>query len=312
VTRLLVIKSGGAAAFAEWRDAFAEAAPGLGVALWGEAGAAAADYALVWDPEPGRLAAMPRLRCVFGAGAGVELVTRDPAFPRHLPLIRMTPPEAAARMAEFVAWAALHLLLDGRRMARQQEARAWQEFPRRCAGQMRAGVMGLGVMGRRAAAALGGLGFPVAGWSRTPKRVEGVEGFAGEAGLGAFLARTDLLVALLPATEATRGLLAAPLLERLPRGAALVNAGRGMHQRLPDILAALDSGQLSGAVLDVFEEEPLPADSPAWSHPGLTVTPHVASSPSRAERARFVACQLARIERGEAPDAPLWNPELGY
>lgn len=311
MSEVLAIKSGGAAAFPEWRDAFAEAAPGLRVALWGTEEAARADHALVWDPEPGRLAAMPNLRCVFGAGAGVDLITRDPDFPRHLPLVRMAPPEAAERMGEFVAWGALHLLLNGRRMALQQEARRWEEFPQPRAAELRAGVMGLGVMGARAASVLRALGFPVAGWSRTPKALPGVECFAGEAGLPAFLARTDLLVALLPATEATRGILSAPTLAKLPRGARLLNAGRGAHQSLPDILAALDSGHLSAALLDVFEEEPLAPDSPAWSHPRATVTPHIASSPSRRERARFVAAQIARLGRGERP-GPLWNPELGY
>lgn len=305
------MKSGGTAALPEWRAGFAEAAPGLCVIGWDEPGAAEAEYALVWDPEPGRLAAMPRLRCVFGAGAGVDLITADPAFPRHLPLVRMAPPEAAQRMGEYICWAALHLLRDGPRIARQQAARHWDEFHGRCAPEMRVGVMGLGVMGLRAATMLRALGFAVAGWSRTPKRVEGVECFAGEAALGTFLAHTDLLVALLPATAATRGIVAAPLLARLPRGAMLVNAGRGMHQVLPDILAALDAGQLSASVLDVFEAEPLPPDHPAWTHPRLTVTPHLASTPSRGERARFVAGQIARLERGEAP-GPLWNPELGY
>jgi glyoxylate/hydroxypyruvate reductase A len=176
---------------------------------------------------------------------------------------------------------------------------------------MRVGVMGLGVMGMRAAAMLRALGFPVSGWSRGRKSVPGMACHAGAAELGGFLAGTDLLVSLLPATEATRGILAAPLLAQLPRGAMLVNAGRGMHQRIADILAALDSGQLAAAVLDVFETEPLPPEHPAWTHPRLTVTPHLASTPSRAERARFVAAQIAAIGRGEAP-APLWNPETGY
>lgn len=307
----IAIKSGGATALPEWRAGFAAAAPGLAVLGWDEAGAAEADYALVWDPEPGRLAAMPKLRCVFGAGAGVDLITADPSFPRTTPLVRMAPPEAAQRMGEYICWAALHLLRDGPRISRQEAARHWDEFHGSCATDLRVGVMGLGVMGLKAAEMMRALGFAVAGWSRTRKTVPGMECFAGEAELGGFLARTDLLVALLPATEATRGILAAPLLAELPRGAMLVNAGRGMHQRIGDILAALDSGQLSAAVLDVFESEPLPPDHPAWTHPRLTVTPHLASTPSRPERARFVAAQIARIERGEAP-APLWNPELGY
>ena len=307
----IAIKSGGPAALPEWRAGFAAAAPDLEVIGWWEPGAEQAEYALVWDPEPGRLAAMPKLRCVFGAGAGVDLITADPGFPRGVPLVRMAPPEAAQRMGEYIAWAALHLLRDGQRIARQEAARHWDEFHGRCATDLRVGVMGLGVMGLKAAEMLRALGFAVAGWSRTRKDVTGMHCFAGDAELGDFLARTDLLVALLPATEATRGILSAPLLAQLPRGAMLVNAGRGMHQRVDDIIAALDSGQLSAAVLDVFETEPLPPDHPAWTHPRLTVTPHLASTPSRPERARFVAAQIARIARGEAP-APLWNPVTGY
>ena len=307
----IAIKSGGPAALPDWRAGFAAATPGIEVIGWQEPGAAQADYALVWDPEPGRLAAMPNLLCVFGAGAGVDLITSDPAFPRGVPLVRMAPPEASQRMGEYIAWAALHLLRDGQRIARQEAARHWDEFHGRCASELRVGVMGLGVMGLKAAEMLRALGFAVSGWSRTRKSVPDMLCFAGEAELGDFLSRCDLLVSLLPATEATRGILAAPLLARLPPDAMLVNAGRGMHQRLDDILAALDSGQLSAAVLDVFETEPLPPDHAAWTHPRLTVTPHLASTPSRPERARFVAAQIARIECGEAP-APLWNPETGY
>jgi glyoxylate/hydroxypyruvate reductase A len=149
------------------------------------------------------------------------------------------------------------------------------------------------------------------GWSRTRKAVDGIETFAGAAELPDFLARSEVLVCLLPATVETRGIIAAPLLARLPRGAGLVQVSRGVQQVLPDILTALDSGQLSGAVLDVFDPEPLPPDSPAWSHPRVIVTPHVASLPSRRERARYVAACIAADRRGEAlPN--LYDPERGY
>jgi glyoxylate/hydroxypyruvate reductase len=305
----LIIKSGGRAAFAEWQQHFADCAPGLRTVFWDDA--QDADYALVWDPEPGRLAAMPGLRCVFGAGAGVDLIVRDPDWPRHLPLVRMTPTGAAQRMGEYVAWAALHLIRGGRRMALSQNDGRWEDFDHPSAPDVRVGLMGLGVMGTRAAGMLRALGFPVAGWSRAPKGIEGVQEFIGPDALPAFLARTDLLICLLPATQATRHILAAPLFAQLPRGAMLINAARGWHQKLDDVLAALDSGQLSAAVLDVFEPEPLPPDNPAWSHPRLTVTPHVASLPSRAERARFVAEQIAVLEGGGVP-GPLYDAVRGY
>ena len=311
---ILVVKSGGEQALPAWRACFAEVAPQLELRWWDDPALdpAAVDYALVWDPEPGRLAKLPRLRAIFGSGAGVDAIVADPHLPRHLPLVRCVPPEATQRMGEFVCWAVLSLNKGARRMAIAQSKGTWDYFePPFAAAAKTVGIMGLGAMGLRAAAMLRGLGIPVIGWSRTRKDVPGMECFAGPAEQAAFLARCDVLVCLLPATAETVGMIAAPLLSQLPRGAGLVQVGRGAHQVMPDIIAALDSGQLSGAMLDVFEAEPLPADSPAWAHPRITVTPHVASLPSRLERARYVADGIARLERGEAlPN--LFDPERGY
>ena len=311
---ILVVKSGGEAALAEWRACFADHAPGLELRWWDDPSLdpAAVDYALVWDPEPGRLARMPRLKAIFGSGAGVDLIAADPLLPRHLPLVRCVPPEATQRMGEFVVWSVLSLNKDARRMAIAQARCEWDYFePPFAALAQTVGVMGLGAMGRRAAEMLRAIGIPVIGWSRSRKAIPGMECFAGEEELPAFLARCEVLVCLLPATPETRGILAAPLISRLPRGAGLVQVGRGVQQVLPDILAALDEGQLSGAVLDVFEPEPLPPDSPAWTHPRVTVTPHVASLPSRRERARYVAACIARHERGE-PLPNLYDHARGY
>ncbi len=311
---VLVVKSGGEAAMAEWRECFAACAPGLEVRGWDEPGLRAeqVDYALVWDPEPGRLAAMPRLRAVFGSGAGVDGIVADPSYPRHVPLVRMSIPEATERMGEFVCWAALSLLKDARRMAIAQGERRWDDFePPYRASQRTVGIMGLGNMGSRAAMMLRGIGFPVIGWSKGRKALQGVESYAGAAEMGAFLARSDILVCLLPATAETRGIIDAGTLGRLPRGAGYVGVGRGMQQRLEDIVAALEDGQLSGAVIDVFEPEPLPQEHPLWGHPRAIVTAHVASLPSRAERAAAVARAIAGFERGEGlPN--LFDHEKGY
>ncbi|WP_043363520.1 glyoxylate/hydroxypyruvate reductase A [Belnapia sp. F-4-1] len=311
---VLVVKSGGEAAMAEWRDCFAACAPGLEVRWWDEPGLRPEEvhYALVWDPEPGRLAAMPHLRTVFGSGAGVDGIVADPRYPRQVPLVRMSIPEATERMGEYVCWAALSLLREGRRMAIAQAERRWDfvEPPYR-ASQRTVGIMGLGSMGSQAARMLRGIGFPVNGWSRGRKSVPGVESHAGPAELEAFLARTDILVCLLPATAETRGIIDAATLGRLPRGAGYIGVGRGMQQRLEDILAALEDGQLSGAVIDVFEPEPLPEEHPLWVHPRAIVTAHVASLPSRAERAAAVAAAIAGLERGEGlPN--LYDHEKGY
>lgn len=308
---LLVVKSGGAEAMAEWAAGFG---PGFDVRWWDEPGLdpALVDYAVVWDPEPGRLAQYPRLKGIFGSGAGVDHIAADPHLPKGVPVIRCVPWEAAQRMGEYVCWAVLSLAKEARRMALQQEAARWENVdPPYAAAARRVGIMGMGAMGAHSAGMLMGLGIPVRGWSRTRKHIPGVESFAGPDELDAFLAGTDVLVCLLPHTPETEGLIAAPLLAKLPRGAGLVQAGRGAQQVLPDILAALDSGQLSGAVLDVFTPEPLPPESPAWAHPGVIVTPHTASLPTRAERARYIADVIARMERGEAPPHR-YDPERGY
>jgi glyoxylate/hydroxypyruvate reductase A len=311
---ILVVKSGGERAMPDWQACFAAVAPDLSLRWWDDPGLdpASVDYALVWDPEPGRLARLPRLRAIFGSGAGVDGIVADPHLPRGVPLVRCVPPEGTQRMGEFVAWAVLSLNKDARRMALAQARAAWDWFePPFAAAAKTVGIMGLGAMGLHSAQMLRGLGIPVVGWSRTRKQVDGMDCFAGAAELDVFLARSEVLVCLLPATPETTGIIAAPLLARLPRGAGLVQVGRGVQQVLPDIVAALDSGQLSSAVLDVFDPEPLAPDSPAWSHPRITVTPHVGSLPSRMERARYVADCIARFERGEAlPN--LFDPERGY
>ena len=301
---VLVVKSGGEAALAEWRQHFADSAPGLDVRWWDDPGLdpAAVRYALVWDPEPGRLAAMPNLRVIFGSGAGVDAIVADPHLPRHLPLVRMATPGAAQRMGEFVTWAVLSLLKGARRLALGQADRRWDVFdPERTAPETTVGIMGLGHMGTGAARMLQPMGFTVAGWSRQRKSLAGVESFVGHGEeLDAFLRASDIVVCLLPATPETRGILSRPLFARMRDGTGLVNVGRGSQQRIEDILAALDSGRLSGAMLDVFEQEPLPPGHPAWSHPRLFVTPHVASLPPRRERAAHVAGLIAAHERGEA------------
>lgn len=298
----------------EWQRHFAEFAPGLEVRWWDDPTVApdTVDFVLCWDPDAGRLAGLPNLKVIFGSGAGVDLITADPALPRHLPLMRMAPGGATQRMGEFVCWAALSLLKDARQMALNQAAAKWAYVePEGTAHETPVGIMGLGNMGSRACAMLQGLGFPVRGWSRTRKHLPGVTCFAGPEELDAFLAEAKILVCLLPATAETRGILAAPLLAKLPRGAGLVNVGRGSHQNIEDIIAALESGQLGGAVLDVFATEPLAADHPAWTHPKIIVTPHVASLPSRRERASYIAEAIADFTAGR-PLANLYDHARGY
>jgi glyoxylate/hydroxypyruvate reductase len=312
--RVMVVKSGGPAAFVEWRDCFAALDPTIEPIHWDDPALRpeAVDYALVWDPDPGHLARMPKLKVIFGSGAGVDGILQDPHLPPGVPIFRMAIPEATQRMGEFCCWAALSLLKGGRRMAIAQAERRWDYFePPHRADQRTVGIMGLGAMGTRCSEMLRGLGFPVIGWSRTRKTVQGVESFAGMAELPAILGRSDILVCLLPATPETRHIVDARTLGMLPDGAQYIGLGRGMQQRLDDILAALDSGRLDGAAIDVFEPEPLPADHRLWAHPRAIVTSHVASLPSRMERVGFVVRTIAGFERG-APLTNLFDPARGY
>ena len=310
---VLVVNSGGEEAVEAWRALFAEHAPGLEV-RWIEDPAvdpAAVRYAFVWAPKPGVLAGMKGLRLILSSGAGVDHITADPDWPRHVGIVRMGGAETEQRMGEYVCLGALSLLRDMPRMVAQQREGRWESFEVRTAREVRVGLMGLGNLGVAAARMLGGLGFAVAGWSRSRKEVAGVACFAGAGERDAFLARSDILVNLLPDTAETKGAIRAETLALLPRGAGLVNAGRGPQVVLDDVLAALDAGQLSGAFLDVFDPEPLAAGHRAWSHPRVIVTPHVASMASRPARARYVAGAIAAFERGERL-ANLYDAERGY
>lgn len=310
----LVINSGGPQGLPEWQRHFREFAPGLDVCGRHEPVADPGDigYALVWEPDPGWLASLPNLKLIISSGAGVDHILADPQRPAHVPVARLVTQATAGEMSEFVLAAALGITKEFKRFANDQATGRW-ETPEttRMIRDMRVGVMGLGYLGAATATLLARTGFPTAGWSRSPARLAGVESYAGPAQLPAFLARTDILVCLLPGTDATRGILGAATFAQLPRGAALVSVGRGSHMVAADVLAALDAGQLSQAVLDVFETEPLPADSPLWKHPGVIVTPHCAATPTRYERARYVADLIRRCEAGE-PLPNLYDPAKGY
>jgi glyoxylate/hydroxypyruvate reductase A len=262
-----------------------ELAPGLDVRLWPDAGdLTEIKTALAWGPPPGALATLPNLELIVSVGAGVDHLLKDPTLPA-VPVVRYVDPDLTGRMAEYVT---MHVLFHQRRMCEfleLQRARTWKYVPEPAAHEVRVGLMGLGVMGKACARALAALGFQIAGWSRTRHVLEGVETFAGEGELGAFLARTDILVCLLPMTPRTQGILDRKLVrglsragrhERMP-GPVLINAGRGGLQVEADIAAALAAGELYAASLDVFETEPLPADSVFWQHPRVIVTPHNAA-----------------------------------
>lgn len=269
------------------------------------------EYALVWLPPPGLLASLPNLKVIFSLGAGVDHLLRDPTLP-DVPLVRMVEPGLTEGMTEYVCLHVLRWHRDAPAYEHQQGERVWKQVPhQRIARERRVGILGLGVLGQDAARALAQLRFDVAGWSRTAKRVEGVTCFHGDAGLPPFLARTEILVCLLPLTPDTENILDAKLFAGLPPGAVVINAARGKLQVEEDLLAALDSGHLAGATLDVFRAEPLPAEHPFWTHPKVTVTPHVAAITQARTGIRHIADAIGRARRGE-PLLHLVDRQRGY
>jgi glyoxylate/hydroxypyruvate reductase A len=288
-----------------WDERFRALAPQRDVRIHPERTGDVADiaYACVWRPPHGLLATLPNLKAIFSLGAGVDHLWGDPALP-EVPIVRIADPDLTMRMTEYVV---LHVLMAHRRQRvydAQQRARVWRDHHEPAAGDVAVGIMGMGVLGSDAASALGRLGYRVAGWSRTPKQIAGIETFHGAVGLVAFLARTEILVCLLPHTPETEGILNRGLLRQLKRdgalgGAYLINAGRGMLQVDADILAALDEGALAGATLDVFPTEPLPKDSPLWAHSKVTITPHNAANSDPRTLTVNVLQQIERLEAGQ-------------
>jgi len=297
---------------ARWRAQLTTLSQTLDIRVWPEIGdRAAIDYALVWRPEPGFLASLPNLKLILSLGAGVDHLLGDPLLPRHLPIVRLVDPHMTDAMSEYVVLQVLRLHRRDLDYRAQQEAREWRELDQKNAAERRVGILGLGELGRDAAKKLKMLGFDVAGWSRSEKTLAGIESHAGAGGLPALLARSEILVCLLPLTAETEAILNARTLALLPKGAALVNAARGAHLVEADLLAALASEQISAAVLDVFNDEPLPAGHPFWHHPRVVVTPHVAAFTNPATAAPIILDNIRRFEAGH----PLLNrvdPARGY
>jgi glyoxylate/hydroxypyruvate reductase A len=297
-----------------WARELSSIAPGLDVRVWPDAGDPAdIEYALAWKPPAGALAAYPALKVVYSLGAGVDHLFGDPGFPAHAAVARVVDPYLTAGMREYVLLHVLRYHKGQPAFDAQQRDRVWDDRARELkqADERQVGILGLGELGWACATALVGLGFDVAGWSRTAKEIPGIACFHDRGGLDAMLGRTEILICLLPLTPATEGILSADLFSRLPKGAFLINAGRGGHLIEEDLIPALDSGRLARATLDVFRAEPLPDDHPFWKHPQITVTPHAASITDPRSVARQIVDDIARVAAGGGP-ANAVDPELGY
>ncbi|MCZ8313757.1 glyoxylate/hydroxypyruvate reductase A [Phreatobacter sp.] len=296
---------------AEWGRHFAALAPDIPFSLWpGTGDPRDVRWLATWVPPDDIAATFPNLELVFSVGAGVDQFDFT-KIPPQVPLVRMLEPNIAESMVEYVCLAVLALHRDLPLFLAQQRREVWKEFQITTAARRRVGVMGLGQLGQAALQRLKAFGFPLAGWNRSPRAIDGVEVFTGTEGLPAFLARTDILVCLLPLTDETRGILTADLFAQLPDGAMLVNVGRGGHLVQEDLLAALDTAKLAAAMLDVADPEPLPAGHPLWRHEKVIITPHIASMTHPETAVRFVLDTIARHRRGE-PLPGLVDRSRGY
>jgi glyoxylate/hydroxypyruvate reductase len=284
----------------QWARHFAVRAPDLPFRVWPDVGdPAEVRYLAAWTPPQNIASTFRNLELVFSVGAGVDQFDLS-QLPPHLPLVRMLDAGTTDGMVEYATMAVLALHRDLVPFIAQQREQVWREFEITSAAKRRVGVMGLGLLGQAVLERLKPFGFPLAGWNRSARTIEGVTCYAGQDSLPAFLAQTDILVCLLPLTEETRGMLNRELFARLPHGARLLNVGRGGHLVEADLLAALEDGMLSAAILDVTEPEPLPAGHPFWSHPRILLTPHNAACAAPDTAVEFVLDVIARHRRGEA------------
>jgi glyoxylate/hydroxypyruvate reductase len=261
-------------------------------------------YAIVWKQPPGSLSALKNLKVIFSLGAGVDHVFRDPEVP-DVPIVRAVSDDLTNRMSEYIVWQVLDHHRMGRKYRQQQGEKIWlEDRSQPAARDITVGMLGLGVLGKDAAQKLIALGFTVTGWSRSPQEIGRVRSWHGPSQLPEFLAGVDILVCLLPLTPATADILSMSLFQHMtkrgPLGApVLINAGRGGLQNEAGILAGLERGILSAVSLDVFQEEPLPADSPFWRHPKVTITPHAAAASDPLALVRPIVDQMKAFERGE-------------
>ncbi|MFN4282092.1 MAG: 2-hydroxyacid dehydrogenase [Alphaproteobacteria bacterium] len=309
---MIVVKAHSKERMQSWFDVFARELPDTEVVLWPHYGDPKnVEFVIASELPPGEFVKFTNLKFVASMAVGVERLLGDATMPAHIPIVRSVNPARGDTMTEYVV---LHALRYARRIdeyAAQQREGRWQRLADLAAEETGIGVMGLGNLGLMAAERLRLFNFPVAGWVRHPREVAGIEIFAGKERFHDFLARSKIVVSLLPLTAETRDLLDARAFAAMPRGGYLINAGRGEQVVDEDLLAALDSGQLAGATLDVFRQEPLPPGHPFWSHPKITLTPHNAAATRQAHGADIVLENIRRARTG-LPLVNLVDKAAGY
>ena len=281
-----------------WLQGLAAALPGADITVW-QPGAPVADYAVVWAPPQQFMDEQQGIQALFNIGAGVDALLQR-RLPPGARVVRLDDAGMAVQMAEYVCHAVIRHFREFDQYEASMRAGQWAYRKPRLRQDLPVGVMGLGVLGERVAKALAQFEFPVNGWSRSPKAIDGIRAFSGQDGFNDFLAASRVLVNLLPLTPETQDILNRDTLARLQPGGYLINVARGAHLVEDDLLALLDSGHLAGATLDVFRTEPLPVGHPFWSHPRITLTPHTSARTLLGESIAQIVGKIAALERGEA------------
>ncbi len=280
------------------------------IAIWPQTNQS--KYAIVWNPPEDFFDQQPDLQCIFSIAAGVDHLLDHPGLPANVPIARLEDAGMGEKIAEYVLYGVLHAQRSMTHYALAQGAEHWDETPRdRHAHKFTVGILGIGAIGSVVASRLLLNGYKVKGWSRREKTLDGVDCYHGQEQIPAFLSQVDALVCLLPLTPETTRILNREIFNQLPKGAYLINAARGRHVHNEDLLAALEVEQLSGALLDVTEPEPLPAGHPFWHHPKIVVTPHVAGPTQASESIKQIADNIKRFEAGE-PLSGLVDISRGY
>jgi len=292
-----------------WLQGLSAALPGADITVW-EPGAPQADYAVVWAPPQQFMDEQRGLKALFNIGAGVDALLKLRLPPGAL-VVRLDDAGMAVQMAEYVCHAVIRHFREFDAYEADMAAGRWGYRKPRLRSDFAVGVMGLGVLGERVARALAHFDFPVNGWSRSPKAVDGVRAFHGAEGFNDFLGASRVLVNLLPLTPETQDIINGDTLSRLQRGGYVINVARGAHLVEEDLLALIDNGHIAGATLDVFRTEPLPAGHAFWNHPRITITPHTSARTLRDETIAQIARKMASLQRGEAV-AGVVNPGRGY